>query len=92
MKIDREWMDYVDEPGQMYCRITHFSTDATLGVGWARKTKLVSVLNPNTYRKNTRSMALKCSNGVNRNWPLGNAHRILAGNYGPLIPTIKDAK
>lgn len=37
-------------------------------------------------------MQLKCSRDMNKNWPLGHAPFRLAGNSGPLVPAVSDAK
>jgi branched-chain amino acid aminotransferase len=48
------------------------------------------MLNP--VRLKHRPISLKCSFGVNKNWPLGHgAHRV-GGNLGPLIPTVAEAR
>lgn len=30
--LDKEWIDWMGEPDQLYTRVAHFSTDKTLGV------------------------------------------------------------
>jgi hypothetical protein len=57
--LDREWVDWMDEPDQFYTRITHFSTDKTLGVRTPQATKLVALLNPIQHKN--QSISLKCS-------------------------------
>lgn len=40
----------------------------------------------------TKSLRLKCSNDIFKNWPLGHGSYRVGGNVGPLLPTISDAK
>jgi hypothetical protein len=44
--LDKEWINWMDEPDQFYTRVIHFSTDKTLGVRTPQMTKLIGVLNP----------------------------------------------
>ena len=81
----------MNEPDQFYVRFTHFSTDKTLGVRTPQNTKIVAILNPIAFKK-IKPIQLKCSVGMNKNWPLGHASYRLAGNLGPLVPTVSDAK
>ena len=89
--IDKEWIHCLNEPDQLYTRMVHFSTDMTLGVATPRATKIVAIMNPIAVKK-LRHMSLKCSTDVNKNWPLGHAGYRIAGNYGPLVPSVTDAK
>lgn len=41
---------------------------------------------------NDRPVSLKCSVDVKRNWPLGHGRFRIAGNYGPVLPSVTDAK
>ena len=45
-QLDKSWLTYIQEPDQFYCRMVHFSTDDTLGVRTAQKTKILVMLNP----------------------------------------------
>ena len=39
-----------------------------------------------------KRLSVKCSQGVNKAWPLGHAQYTLSGNLGPLFPHVYDAK
>ena len=56
----------------------------------ARKTKIYGILNPTTLKPKT--LRLKCATDVFKNWPLGHGSFRVASNFGPLTPTIQDAK
>lgn len=90
VNLDREWISIDAEPDQFYTRLVHFSTDKTLGVRPPQNTKLMAMCNP--VRLKHRPVNLKCSVGTNKNWPLGHGAFRLAGNLGPLIPTVADAR
>lgn len=68
--IDSNWFpDHLEDPGQLYMRIAHISTDQTMGVKTPSATKLFAMLNPTTLKH--KNLSVKCSDGVNKNWPLG---------------------
>ena len=71
-------------------RLAHISTDEVLGVRTPKKTKIFAILNPTTLRP--KVLKLKCSTDVFKNWPLGHGNYRVASNFGPLVPTIVDAK
>lgn len=48
------------------------------------------MLNPTMIT--SKALNLKCSDGVNKNWPLGHGQYTLSGNLGPLVPYVADAK
>ena len=48
------------------------------------------MLNPTTLKH--KNLSVKCSDGVNKNWPLGHGQYTLAGNLGPLVPSVSEAK
>ena len=50
-------------------RIAHISTDQTMGVKTPANTKIFAMLNPTTLKH--KNLSVKCSDGVNKNWPLG---------------------
>ena len=87
---EKEWLSVSDEPDQFFMRIVHLSTDKTLGVQTPQNTKIVAMVNPVMLR--TGSLNLKCSTEVKKNWPLGHGQYRIAGNYGPILPSITDAK
>jgi len=87
--LDREWMDWFDEPDQFYTRLMHISTSATLGVRTPTDTKIIAVLNPIQVKQ--RPISLKCSTQA-KNWPLGHGSFRISGNMGPLVPYVSDAK
>lgn len=89
--FDKEWIHWLNEPDQLYARMIHFSTDMTLGVATPRATKIVCILNPIAVKK-MKPISLKCSTNLNKNWPLGHAGYRIAGNFGPLVPAVTDAK
>lgn len=89
--LDKEWINWMNEPDQFYCRLTHFSTDKTLGVRTPHHTKMLAIVNPIQFKQN-KPISLKCSTGINKNWPLGHGQFRLAGNLGPLVPAVTDAK
>ena len=90
MKIDKEWFPHLDDPGQLYLRLCHISTDPVMGVKTPSSTKMFAMLNPTTLR--TKNLSLKCSDGANKNWPLGHGQYTLSGNLGALVPYVADAK
>jgi len=71
-------------------RIAHISTDQTMGVKTPANTKLFAMLNPTTLKH--KNLSVKCSDGVNKNWPLGHGQYSLSGNLGPLVPFVSEAK
>lgn len=87
---DKAWLLDHKEPDQFFMRIVHLSTDKTLGVRTPQSTKIVAMLNPVMLRSNP--VSVKCSTDVKKNWPLGHGQYRIAGNYGPIIPSIQDAK
>jgi branched-chain amino acid aminotransferase len=90
VEMDKDWFPETEDPGQLYVRFNHISTDSTLGVKSPASTKLIAILNPTTLRH--LNITVKCSNGVNKNWPLGHGQYTASGNIGPLMPTVTDAK
>jgi branched-chain amino acid aminotransferase len=61
-----------------------------MGVKTPHNTKLFAMLNPTTLKH--KNLSVKCSDGVNKNWPLGHGQYTLAGNLGPLVPSVSEAK
>jgi hypothetical protein len=61
-----------------------------LGVRTARRSKLFAIINPTILKAKT--LRLKCAADVFKNWPLGHGSFRIASNFGPLVPTIVDAK
>lgn len=53
----------------MYVRATHVSMDPIMGVASPRKTRIFAVCSPTINQ--TKELTLKCSDGFNKNWPLG---------------------
>jgi branched-chain amino acid aminotransferase len=92
VNIDYDWFPDLghDTPSQLYLRLAHISTDEVLGVRTARRTKIYGILNPTTLKPKT--LRLKCATDVFKNWPLGHGSFRVASNFGPLTPTIQDAK
>lgn len=90
--IDKDWFPELpnDTPSQLYLRLNHISTDEVLGVRSPRKTKIYGIINPTTLKP--RTLRLKCATDVFKNWPLGHGSFRVASNFGPLVPTITDAK
>ena len=88
--MDKNWFPNLEDPGQFYMRIAHISTDRMMGVKTPNSTKIFAMLNPTTLRH--KSLSVKCSDGVNKNWPLGHGQYTLSGNLGPLVPYVSDAK
>ena len=74
----------------MYIRFCHIAMDDALGVRSPKKTKLFAMMNPNTMKMKDRKV--KAAHNVIRNWPMGHGSFRLSGNFGPLLPTIKDAR
>jgi branched-chain amino acid aminotransferase len=64
--------------------------DPQLGVKTPRQSKLFAILNPSTIKSKNRKV--KCTSDVIKNWPMGHGHYRIAGNFGPLIPVIHDAR
>lgn len=71
-------------------RMVHISTDPVMGVKTPTKTKLYLILSPTTLKH--KILSVKCSDGVNKNWPLGHGQYTVSGNLGPLVPYVSDAK
>lgn len=69
VKIDKSWFPDLEDRGQLYARINHFSTDPMLGVRTPNFSKITAVLSPCALR--SHNMSVKCSHNVNKNWPLG---------------------
>lgn len=90
VKIDKQWFPFLSDPGQLYLRLCHISTDEVMGVKTPSSSKIFGMLNPTTLR--SKNLALKCSDGANKNWPLGHGQYTLSGNLGALIPYVSDAK
>ena len=53
---------------------------------------MVAICNPVVVNANDRPVSLKCSVDTKRNWPLGHGKYRISGNFGPLLPLVKDAK
>lgn len=68
----------------------HVSTDDALGVATPKKSKIFAFMCPMLMKN--KNLSVKCSDGVNKNWPLGHGQYTLAGNLGPLVPYVSDAK
>jgi branched-chain amino acid aminotransferase len=94
VQIDRDWFPRTDPdfpyPGHMYIRLCHFSTDEMIGVKSPAKTKIIGFLNPCTIK--TRQLKVKCIQDVIKNWAMGHGEFRISGNFGPLLPTVTDAK
>ena len=90
VKIDQDWFPNLEDPGQLYMRMVHISTDPVMGVKTPTKTKLYLILSPTTLKH--KMLSVKCSDGVNKNWPLGHGQYTVSGNLGPLVPYVSDAK
>ena len=92
VNIDMDWFPDLgpETPSQLYLRLAHVSTDEVLGVRTARRTKIFGILNPTTLRPKT--LKLKCVDNVFKNWPLGHGSFRVASNFGPLVPTIQEAR
>lgn len=71
-------------------RLAHISTDEVLGVRTPRRSKIYAILNPTTLKPKT--LRLKTATNVFKNWPLGHGNFRIGSFYGPLVPTIQDAK
>lgn len=61
-----------------------------MGVKTPHQTMIYAMLNPTTLKH--KNLAVKCSDGVNKNWPLGHGQYTIGGNLGPLVPSVSDAK
>ena len=90
--IDQGWFPELgnNTPSQLYLRLAHISTDEVLGVRTAKKTKIYAILNPTTLKP--KVLNLKVSTDVFKTWPLGHGSYRVASNFGPLVPTIVEAK
>ena len=44
--IDKNWFPNFEDPGQLYMRIAHISTDGMMGVKTPSSTKIFAMLNP----------------------------------------------
>ena len=71
-------------------RMCHVSTDEALGVATPSQSKIFAFMSPMLMKN--KNLQVKCSDGVNKNYPLGHGQYTLAGNYGPLVPSVSDAK
>lgn len=90
VKVDKDWYKDGSNKNQVYIRLCHISTDEVLGVKAPAKTTLFVFLNPNTMKFKNRKV--KCAYNVIKNWPMGHGAYRISGNFGPLIPVVKDAK
>lgn len=92
VKIDKGWFpdQSKDIHGQLYMRLCHTSMDDALGVATPKKSKLYAFMCPMLLKN--KNLQVKCSDGINKNWPLGHGQYTVAGNWGPLVPYISDAK
>ena len=91
VEVDKSWYDFPEgKRNLMYIRLCHISTDEILGVRSPRKTKLFAIMTPNPIVLKDRKV--KCAINVNKNWPLGHGAFRISGNFGPLIPTVRDAR
>ena len=61
-----------------------------MGVKSPDKSKVYAIISPT--RLSQKRLSVKCSDGVNKNWPLGHGQYTLGGNLGPLVPFVSDAK
>ncbi len=85
VQLDSHWIPNDDH--YLYLRLNHFSMDPTLGVKAAHNTMITGILNPVMFSEH--SLRSKCAFRVHRNWPLGHASMRLAGNFGPVLPSLK---
>lgn len=92
VKIDKDWIPKYspDTNAQLYCRLSHISTDGALGVKTPAKTKLYCIMSPSILKNN--AIRVKCSHDVYKNWPLGHGEYRISGNIGPLVPIVHNAK
>lgn len=91
VKLDKEWIpEDPDIPIQMYSRMNHISTDEMLGVRTPKASKIYAICSPLLMRNKT--IRVKCNSGIDKHWPLGHGEFRISGNFGPLVPTIADAK
>lgn len=90
--MDKSWFpdQFNVTQSQLYLRLAHISTDEVLGVRTARRSKIFAIMNPTILKPKT--LRLKCAGNVFKNWPLGHGSFRIASNFGPLVPTIVDAK
>lgn len=57
--IDKSWMPNLEDPGQLFMRMSHISTDGIMGVKTPSNTKIFAILNPTTLKHKT--LRVKCS-------------------------------
>lgn len=91
-QLDKAWLLESQEPDHLFIRLLHMSTDKTLGVRTPQNTKLVAIVNPVLLMDKNSAISLKCSTDVKRNWPLGHGRYRISGNFGPILPSVTDAK
>lgn len=90
VNVDQDWFPNDDYPGQLYARMCHISTDKMLGVRTPTTTTLYTILNPTVFK--SKNLAVKCSEDVHKNWPLGHGQYTISGNLGALVPYVSAAK
>lgn len=90
--LEKAWLLESQEPDHLFIRLLHMSTDKTLGVRTPQNTKLVAIVNPVLLMDKDSAISLKCSTDVKRNWPLGHGRYRISGNFGPILPSVTDAK
>ena len=91
VKVDKDWFsNSLPDHTQLYMRLAHISTDPVMGVKSPNKSMIFAMLNPTTLKH--KNLSVKCSDGVNKNWPLGHGQYTLSGNIGPLVPSVSKAK
>lgn len=90
--LEKGWFPdtHEDKISQLYVRLCHISMDPVMGVKSPDKTKVYAIVSPT--RLSQKRLSVKCSDGVNKNWPLGHGQYTLGGNLGPLVPFVSDAK
>lgn len=89
--LEQSWFpDTVVRQSQLYVRLCHISMDPVMGVKSPAKTKVYAIVSPT--KLNNKKLAVKCSEDVNKNWPLGHGQYTISGNLGSLVPYVSDAK
>jgi len=90
--LEKGWLDGNGLTDHLFLRMNHFSTDKTLGVRSPAETKIIVIATPVVEKKGKKQFSLKCSTDVKKNWPLGHGKFRISGNFGPILPTITDAR
>jgi branched-chain amino acid aminotransferase len=92
--MEKDWFPRVQDPDkdlpQLHVRLVHYSTENMLGIRTSFQSKMFGIVNPLILDRQ-KVLRLKCTPHVYKNWPLGHGQYRVGGNFGPLVPALRDA-